>query len=69
MTLEKIEKGVDFIKIPSVVKLYNGEYTSMNSHVDIHGTLQLREQMIYHTAKSFNPHIFIVDKEPCADDG
>ena len=55
---------VDFIKIPSVVKLYNGEYTSMDGHVDIHGTLKLREQMIYHTAKSFDPHLFIVDKEP-----
>lgn len=55
---------VDFIKIPSVVKLYNGEYTSMDSHVDIHGTLRLRELMIFDTARSFDPHMIIVDKEP-----
>ena len=30
---------VDFIKIPSVVKLYNGEYTSMDAHVDIQSIL------------------------------
>ena len=55
---------VDFIKIPSVVKLYNGEYTSMDAHVDIQSILKLREQMIYHTAVSFAPDMIVVDKEP-----
>lgn len=55
---------VDFIKIPSVVKLYNGEYTAMDAHMDLHSILRLREQMIYHTAISFSPDMIIVDKEP-----
>ena len=55
---------VDFIKIPSVVKLYNGEYTSIDSHIDIQDTLKLRESIIQHTAQSFQPDIIIVDKEP-----
>ena len=55
---------VDFIKIPSVVKLYNGEYAAMDAHVDIHGVIRLREQMIHNTAISFAPDMIIVDKEP-----
>ena len=55
---------VDFIKIPSVVKLYNGEYSSMDSQGNIDSTMRLRESMIYHTAKSFSPNLVIVDKEP-----
>jgi predicted glycosyltransferase len=55
---------VDFVKIPSVIKLYNGEYTSIDSHIDIQETLQLRESIMLHTAQSFQPDIFIVDKEP-----
>ena len=55
---------VDFIKIPSVVKLYNGEYSAMDSQGNIDSTLRLRESMIYHTAKSFSPDLVVVDKEP-----
>jgi predicted glycosyltransferase len=55
---------VDFVKIPSVIKLHNGEYTSMASHIDLHETLKMREASIRHTAETFQPDIFIVDKEP-----
>ncbi len=55
---------VDFVKIPSVIKLRNGEYTSMASHIDLHETLKMRESSIRHTAETFQPDIFIVDKEP-----
>ncbi|WP_086999846.1 glycosyltransferase family protein [Rhizobium sullae] len=55
---------VDFVKIPSVIKLHNGEYTSMASHIDLHETLKMRESSIRHTAETFQPDIFIVDKEP-----
>ncbi|OWV97611.1 hypothetical protein ATY81_08865 [Rhizobium sp. R72] len=55
---------VDFVKIPSVIKLRNGEYTSMASHIDLHETLKMREASIRHTAETFQPDIFIVDKEP-----
>jgi predicted glycosyltransferase len=55
---------VDFVKIPSVIKLYNGEYTSIDKHIDLTDTLQMRQSIIQHTAESFQPDIMIVDKEP-----
>ena len=29
---------VDFVKVPSVIKLYSGEYTSVSDHIDIADT-------------------------------
>ena len=55
---------VDFVKIPSVIKLYSGDYTSISDHIDIHDTLAMREGLIMETAILFDPDIFIVDKEP-----
>ena len=55
---------VDFVKIPSVIKLRNGEYTSLARHIDLQDTLVMRESIIRHTAETFQPDIFIVDKEP-----
>jgi predicted glycosyltransferase len=55
---------VDFIKIPSVIKLYNGEYTSLSQHIDLGETLEMRRAIIQQTAELYRPNIFIVDKEP-----
>lgn len=55
---------VDFVKIPSVIKLRNGEYTSMDRHIDLAETMHMRQAIIRQTAESFEPDIFIVDKEP-----
>jgi predicted glycosyltransferase len=55
---------VDFVKIPSVIKLRNGEYESMERHRGLEETLKMREAIIRHTAETFQPDIFIVDKEP-----
>jgi predicted glycosyltransferase len=55
---------VDFVKIPSVIKLRNGEYTSLEKHIDLHETLRMRQSIIRHTAETYRPDIFIVDKEP-----
>jgi predicted glycosyltransferase len=55
---------VDFVRIPGVIKLRNGDYTSLNLHLDVEETLELRESIIRHTAESFDPDLFIVDKEP-----
>ena len=55
---------VDFVRIPGVIKLRNGEYTSLNLHLDIEQTLSMRASIIKHTAEIFDPDIFIVDKEP-----
>ncbi|MBT8435049.1 MAG: hypothetical protein KJN95_10320 [Gammaproteobacteria bacterium] len=55
---------VDFVRIPGVIKLKDGEYTSLALHIDLEETLAMRESIIYHTAATFKPDIFLVDKEP-----
>src|SRR5215472_15980791 len=55
---------VDFVRVPGLIKLRNGDYTSLNLHIDIEQTLLIRSSIIRHTADIFNPDLFIVDKEP-----
>ena len=55
---------VDFVRVPGVVKLRNGEYTPLNLHLDIRETMSIRASIIQHTAEAFAPDMFIVDKEP-----
>ena len=55
---------VDFVRVPGVIKLRNGDYTSLKLHLDIEQTMALRASIIQHTADVFDPDIFIVDKEP-----
>ncbi len=55
---------VDFVRVPGVIKLRNGEYTSLMLHIDVEQTLAMRASIIEHTAEIFNPDLFIVDKEP-----
>ena len=55
---------VDFVRIPGVIKLRDGEYTSLNLHIDIDEMLAMRASIIRHTADIFDPDLFIVDKEP-----
>ncbi len=55
---------VDFVRIPGVIKLRDGAYTSLGLHIDLEQTLSMRESIIYHTAATFEPDIFLVDKEP-----
>ena len=55
---------VDFVKVPSIIKLRNGEYTPLERHIDLHETLTMRQSIIRLTAETFQPDIFIVDKEP-----
>jgi len=55
---------VDFVRIPGVIKLHSGEYTSLALHIDLQQTLALREAIILSTARSFRPDVFLVDKEP-----
>jgi predicted glycosyltransferase len=55
---------VDFVKIPSVIKLYNGQYRSMSEIMELQDTLEIRKAIIRNTAEAFQPDIFIVDKEP-----
>ena len=55
---------VDFVRVPGVIKLRDGQYTALNLHMNIEEMLKLRSSIIQHTASIFEPDIFIVDKEP-----
>jgi predicted glycosyltransferase len=55
---------VDFVRVPGVIKLRNGEYVSLNLHIDIDEMLAMRSSIIRHTADIFDPDLLIVDKEP-----
>ena len=55
---------VDFVRVPGVIKLKGGEYTSLGLHIDLEQTMSMRESIIYHTASIFKPDLFLVDKEP-----
>lgn len=55
---------VDFVRVPGVIKLRNGEYTSLHLHIDPEHTLAIRSSIIHHTAEVFEPHVCLIDKEP-----
>ncbi|MEM7193795.1 MAG: glycosyltransferase [Pseudomonadota bacterium] len=55
---------VDFVRIPGVIKLKDGRYTSLGLHIDLDQTMAIREAIIRQTAEVFEPDLFIVDKEP-----
>ncbi|MBL8660977.1 MAG: hypothetical protein JNM75_14630 [Rhodospirillales bacterium] len=55
---------VDFVRIPGVIKLRRGDYTSLNLEIGIDEVLALRASIIRHTAEAFAPDLFLVDKEP-----
>jgi predicted glycosyltransferase len=55
---------VDFVRIPGVIKLRNGEYTSLNLPIAVEQTMAMRASIIQHTAEMYDPDLFIVDKEP-----
>src|SRR5690242_21648199 len=54
---------VDFVRVPGVIKLRNGEYTPLNLHLGTEDTLELRASIIEHTAAVFDPDLFIVDRK------
>ncbi|MET0527662.1 MAG: glycosyltransferase [Microvirga sp.] len=56
--------GVDYIRIPGVTKLPDGDYRSLNLNVELDEAVGLRQALILQTAKAFQPDVFIVDKEP-----
>lgn len=57
-------QGVDFVRIPGVVKTPTGDYASDTMHLDIAQTVTLRERILLATAEAFAPDLLIVDKEP-----
>lgn len=60
---------VDYVRVPGVIKLKDGSYTSLGLHIDLDQTMAIRETIIRRTAEAFNPDLFIVDKEPLGLEG
>ena len=60
----EFRRRVDFVRIPGVIKLRNGEYTSHSLMLGIEDTLAMRASIIRHTADVFDPDFLLVDKEP-----
>jgi len=55
---------VDHVRLPGVVKLADGSYTSSNLRLDIDQMVNLRGAIIAATEREFEPDLVIVDKEP-----
>ncbi|MFZ7125084.1 MAG: glycosyltransferase family protein [Desulfobacterales bacterium] len=55
---------IDFVRIPGMIKKTNEEYRPLSIKIDPHQALDIRKSIITATAKAFQPHLFIVDKEP-----
>ena len=60
---------VDFVRIPGVIKLHNGEYQSLGLHIDLDQTMAIRAAIIQQTAETFRPDLFLVDNEPLGLEG
>lgn len=58
------QSRVDFVRIPGVIKLRDGDYVSLKLPLDIEQTMALRASIIKHTADIFDPDLLLVDKEP-----
>ena len=55
---------VDFVRIPGVIKLEDGDYQPLGLDIGLDAILSMRAEIIRHTANAFDPDIFLVDKEP-----
>jgi predicted glycosyltransferase len=55
---------VDFVRVPGVIKLSDGEYSSLSLDMGISEVMDMRASIIRHTAQVFAPDVFMVDKEP-----
>jgi predicted glycosyltransferase len=56
--------GVDYVRVPGVVKQPDGDYRSLNLQVHLEEAIGLRSAIIEQTARTFRPDLVIVDKEP-----
>src|SRR5262245_61857032 len=56
--------GVDYVRVPGVVKLPNGDYTTLSLNLPLDEAVDMREALILQTARTLRPDLVIVDKEP-----
>jgi predicted glycosyltransferase len=55
---------IDFVRIPGMIKKTNDEYLPLSIKINARHVLDIRKNIITATAKTFQPQLFIVDKEP-----
>ena len=60
----RLAEGIDFVRVPGMIKKTNEEYRPLSIRIDAARALAIRESIIRATAKAFKPELFIVDKEP-----
>ena len=56
--------GIDFIKIPSIIKVGAGVYEPFSLRNSVERTKALRSGAIRQAAEAFDPHIFLADHVP-----
>ncbi|WP_028580390.1 glycosyltransferase family protein [Desulfogranum japonicum] len=57
-------ENVDFVRIPGMIKKTNDEYHSLSIRIDPEHALNIRQSIILTTVQTFQPNLFLVDKEP-----
>jgi predicted glycosyltransferase len=55
---------IDFVRIPGMIKKTSEEYLPLSIKINARHALDIRKNIITATAKTFQPQLFIVDKEP-----
>lgn len=55
---------IDFVRIPGMIKKTNEEYLPLSIKINPKQALDIRKNIITATVKTFQPDLFIVDKEP-----
>ena len=56
--------GVDYVRIPGMIKRSNEDYFPLSIRIDPFQALEIRKSIVLATAQTFQPDLFIVDKEP-----
>ncbi|HUY15905.1 MAG TPA: hypothetical protein VMX16_20085 [Terriglobia bacterium] len=56
--------GIDFIKIPSIIKVGAGVYEPFSLRINVERAKALRSGAIRQAAEAFDPHIFLADHVP-----
>lgn len=56
--------GVDYVRVPGVVKLPDGSYTSHSLNMTLDEAVAMRKGIILETCRTLAPDLVIVDKEP-----
>jgi len=60
----RLPEGVDFIKLPSVVKSGDDQYRPRSLGNSFKQIFELRQNLIFEAVRVFNPHLFLVDHSP-----